>query len=105
MTVAPRILRAFAEASLVLQRVSEALKLYDLASSIEYQRWFQTSLPFWPIVRSPVGSMEHIKNHYLVTLEVRKRQGVGEILTEKLIIDFEHHKNAEDFPSPNSFSL
>lgn len=103
VTVAPRILRAFAEASLVLQRVSEALKLYDLASSIEYQRWFQTSLPFWPIVRSPVGSMEHIKNHYLVTLEVRKRQGVGDILTEKLIIDFEHHKNAEDFPSPNSF--
>lgn len=103
VTVAPRILRAFAEASLVLQRVSEALKLYDLASSIEYQRWFQTSLPLWPIVRSPVGSMEHTKHHYLVTLEAKKRQGVSDILTEKLIIDFEYHRNAEDFPTANSF--
>lgn len=103
VTVAPRILRAFAEASLVLQRVSEAIKLYDLASSIEYQRWFQTSIPLWPIVRLPVGSMEHTKNHYLVTLEAKRRQGVNDILTEKLILDFEYHKNAEDFPSSNSF--
>lgn len=103
IAIAPRLLRAFAEVAIILKRAPEALKLYDLVGSIEYQRWFQDALPLWAIVRVPVGTSERRQNSYSVKFEAAPRSGVGDILDEQMLSKFEKGCSAEDLPSSDSF--
>ncbi|TNJ26935.1 RNA helicase [Giardia muris] len=103
IAIAPRLIRAFAEVAIVLKRAPEAMKLYDLVGSLEYQRWFQDALPLWAIVRVPVGTSERRRNSYSVKLEAAPRSGVSDILDEQMLAKFEKGCSAEDLPSSDSF--
>lgn len=104
VTIAPRMLRAFSEACLVLRRAQEALMLLELADSIEYQVWFDTSLPLWAIIRDPVGkSTDMRRNGYSVNLEAAPKRGMSDILTEQLVAQYEGCACATAYSSLESF--
>lgn len=99
LSVAPRLLRAFSEIALVLQRASESFKLLDLVNSLEYQVWFDTALPLWAIVRAPVGSIIAGQGRFQTSLAALPRRRVGEIMTEDTLHKFELHKSAKNVSS------